>query len=340
MTHYIDPTLDLEIQFIYYCLVLILCICIFSYTIYKIRVHLSNTSNSGSDQQQKKIPKRTIILSIVSMIAFMLNIVCQLIYIIVAVPVNDYVFDSLQAQIPNGLSFAFMFFGQSCIHLLFISRLQSVFKSTQYAISYKTILLFYALVMSFLVFTILISLFHILMHQEVISWHDGQIAYSVLFAIVGILDLTICTILLYLFINRLFSISILVDNEWKGKETRNKLSPILNVITRYFILTVYSIIALQFFLFIGGVVHGHAAFDHNTSYSPWSLEIFYYYFPLQSLIAVYSCAVNFHFGGKLYRCCCGSIHDFCVKKWMIKAKDRIINKSNNDYMLLDQEHNI
>eukprot|EP01084_Bolivina_argentea_P035127 65156_1 len=157
-----------------------------------------------------------------------------------------------------------------------------------------------------------------MMHSAVISWKFGQILYVVLFIFGSICDFVLCVTLLYLFINRLFKVVLIVDNEWSGNKTKQKMLPILHVITRYFILTVYSIIGVQLIVLTGGAIHGHAVFDRN--YRKISQIIFYYFYPFQSLIAVYCCAANFVFSDKLYGLCCNKLHKYCVKQWMMKAK--------------------
>eukprot|EP01084_Bolivina_argentea_P053608 98411_1 len=318
-----------KIQCIFYSFILILCICLCLWTVYHIQIHLNSSDN-------KKIPVRSISFSILGMTGFILNIIFQIVYLIITINVFDHNEDPyhmLVTQIPNALSYAFLFGGQTCIQLLFIYRLVMIFENTQYEISYKTILLFYMLSITFFINCILVCVTHLLLHCQLISWKIGEILYAIFFISAAILDFVISATMLYLFVNRLFKVVLIVDdNEWNDNKTQKKVLPILNMITRYFVLTVYSIGAVQIYLILAGILHLHAIFDSNY-HSQILLMVFYYFYPIQSLIAVYCCAANFIFAEKLYHLCCGQCHKCCVRQWMSKAR-RQMNVKNNVYMLM------
>eukprot|EP01084_Bolivina_argentea_P245314 410725_1 len=306
-----------------YSFLFILCLVIFIYTGHQIKIHSSNTV-----PLKQRITKSIIGLTILGMLGFMINLLLQIFYV--------FFHDSnkMFAEICNASSIVFLFFGESMGHLLFIDRLNSVFYNTQYSISNHSRKLFYVLTAIFFSNWIVYFIVHILVHSDnqVISWNVAEILYTILFWFGAIMDFVIVSMLSYLFLHRLFLVSVSVNDEWLGNETEMKISPILHVVSKYFILTTISIIAVQVFLISGAMLDVHVLAFNDDTYPKLLMHIYWYMYPVQSLVAVYCFALNFHFSERLYLFFCGSLHKCCMKRFMAKAKSKIIGKT--DYVLL------
>eukprot|EP01084_Bolivina_argentea_P280451 479629_1 len=303
-----------------YAVILLLCEIIFIHTIYRIFIHhwkqrLTNTNSISN-----------IVLTLCGMSGFITNLILQIIFLCI-----DRKLDTL-SEMANAISITFLFGGQCCVHLLFINRLHSVFKQTKYKISNCVLISFYSMTFIFFLNWVAYSIFHALLHFNVTNRNTTEILYATFEWNGAFMDLVLCSMLLYLFISRLFLVSISENDEWIENQTTYKLLPILNIIARYFILTTISMIIVQTTLILVALIDTDEIIFKREMYPPLYISVFWYIYPIQSLVSVYCLALNFHFSKHLYMCLCGWVHKCCVTALMKRAKSNIIN--NTEYQLL------
>ena len=307
-----------------YSIILILCLGIFTRTIYQI--HYFNQKRVARSQ----IKKSNIILTICGMLGFIINLILQITFLFV-----DQKLDTLSEMV-DSISVAFLFGGQCCVHLLFIDRLNAVFKKTQFRISHHALVIFYLMTFTFLLNWIAYSILHNLCYFGITNRDSTEIMHAILEWSGAFLDVSLCSMLLYLFTKRLFLVSISVNDEWLGNTTKYQLLPALNVIARCFILTVVSMIGVQITVIMAAMLDTDTIIFKEKVYPPVFLSIFWYIYPIQSLVAVYCLALNFYFANPLYMLLCGCIHRKCLKILLKRAKSSIVDR--NEYnLMIDQQ---
>ena len=192
-----------------YGIVWTLCMLIFIYTLLHIRRNISFQSS------KRRITASVITFSVLGMCAFITNISLQIAFILL----DTYAFSDA-AELCTALSMLTLFFGESMGHLLFLDRLRSVFKATEYALSNCAIVSFCVLIGVFLVNWSAYSAVHISFHHDLISWDDTEIMYLALLWLGAAIDLFVVGTLSYWFVHRLFQVSVAVNDEWNGRRTQ------------------------------------------------------------------------------------------------------------------------
>ena len=240
--NHVNFSIEVDIELVLYFISFIICAII---QIFVIKNIFTNPANEFSPNN--RLPRNTVILCVLGMIGFILNLLTQICHLI-DVGVND---DIIGIYFES-FSYVFLFFGVSMGHLLFMDRLSDVFSdAVTFRISYKTIKIFQTLVIIFFSTWIIFTIVHILEIHSIIS-HETTDQISIILLWFGaFIDIIITIILSSLFTQRLFMLSLSVSDEKIEVETKQTLYPILDSITRYFILTIVSISVVLIILIFG-----------------------------------------------------------------------------------------
>ena len=221
-------------------------------------------------------------------------------------------------------------------YLLYIFRLKVSFRHTAYRTSEQIVYLFYLLIFLFLCSQILETVLNIGEVYDFLSVETAQIFFIATFGWDQLIDAIMSIMLLAIFINKLFTITIdTIDYESMNQRNiqRQRNSILLNesqmkylkIVTKQFILSTYAILSTQAYIFwnsFSGIVYSNLVwtFGDDINYGLYVICVILFCNDcISNAIAIY---LNFSFNDKLYFSACKSCDKCCGNCCQRLAKNK------------------